>query len=200
MRTLLSRRPERNINKDRCRRLVWESLEERLALSTLTPDAVQVQPTVVTGLRSGVHTQSTSLVIFFSQPMGVASVQDVNNYILLGQRSGRDPIVSALYDAATQSVTLQPKRRLKLHFDYFLQIRAQGPNPVSNVQGMALNGDYGSYQGIDYTALIRGFSVTSSIPNLQANPPTMMARVTTIRHAFLPQHTTPAPGHNFVAS
>jgi hypothetical protein len=135
-----------------------------------------VPPTVVAGQRIGVHNHGTSLVIAFSQPMDVASVQDVNNYILLGQRSGRNPIVSATYDAAKHTVTLRPKRRLNLHFDYFLEIEAQGANPVSSAQGIALDGAYNGFAGIDFTAIIRKFTLTPSIPNNQGGGPSPTIR------------------------
>jgi hypothetical protein len=192
---------------------VLERLEPRLALSgTANFGAPALDgptpPFVVSGLRSGIHAQPTEIVITFNQPMNVASVQDVNNYILLGQRSGRTPFVSAIYDPATQSVTLHPRRRIKLHFDFFLQIRAQGPHPVSNAAGIALDGSYSGNAGIDFTALIRGFSVTSSIPNNQPTAPAptaSSARLSALRSAstspgLTTLHLAPALRHHHAAS
>jgi hypothetical protein len=151
------------------------------------PDAPPVPPTVVSGQRVGVHSQPTSLVITFSQPMDVRSVQDVNNYILLGQRSGRDPIVSATYDAATHSVTLHPKKRLRLFFNYYLQIKAQGTHPVRSAEGVALDGDYGGFAGIDFVGIVRKSTITPAVPNTQGSSATAV-KATSAPRRIRPHH------------
>ena len=56
-----------------------------------------------------------------------------------------------------------------------LEITAQGPHPVSSAAGIALDGDYSGRAGIDFTAVVRRLSVTSSIPNNQAAAASIMA-------------------------
>jgi hypothetical protein len=146
-------------------------------------DLPMAPPTVAASLRTGVHHNPTMFVIRFDQPMDPVSVQNVNNYILLGQRSGRDPIISAIYDPATQTVTLRPKRHVNLHFDYFLQIVAQGPQAVSSATGIPLDGDYGGYPGIDFVGVVRRFAVTPSVPKPPpSHPKVTAASLTKKRH------------------
>src|SRR6185503_15808652 len=79
--------------------------------------------------RFGFHLAPTFLALTFSTDADPARAGDIRNYRLVGP--GRDgrlgtaddrpiPLTSAVYDAATRTVTLSPNRLLNVHFSYQL--------------------------------------------------------------------------------
>jgi hypothetical protein len=113
------------------------------ATVTLTPSFAPV--TVVSLERFGFHAQPTLLVVGFSGPLDAASAQDLSNYSLtLFTRGGRlrhaIRLVKATYDAATETVSLQPKERLPLQFHYSLTINASTPTGVRDTSVRLLDG------------------------------------------------------------
>jgi type VI secretion system secreted protein VgrG len=75
----------------------------------------------------------------FNQQLDPARAEDVSEYQLVGPRGRIDPIISAVYDPATQTVTLHPKRRVNLHRTYRLTVDGTGVGGLTDVQGLLLN-------------------------------------------------------------
>ena len=71
--------------------------------------------------RYGFHQQPTFLVLYFNSPLEVVSAENVANYTIAGPirrrgQSGHQIFVrKAVYDPASQTVTLIPAGRLKIH-------------------------------------------------------------------------------------
>jgi hypothetical protein len=87
---------------------------------------VAVAPAVLALQRFGFGDQPTTLMVSFSAAIDPARAQDLRNYRLVGRGPGRlgRPIglLSAAYDPSTESVTLEPARRLPLHRSFVLSI------------------------------------------------------------------------------
>ncbi|MFO0951631.1 MAG: Ig-like domain-containing protein [Isosphaeraceae bacterium] len=121
-------------------------------------------PPQVTGLyRFGIHWQPTRVVLTFSRPMDAASVQFAANYaIVTGPQYHYRVVrvVSARYDAATQSVILTPAVRLNVHYTYTLVVNAQQPFGVKSAAGLYLDG---AGNGTAGTNLVRRFGIESLV-------------------------------------
>jgi SdrD B-like domain len=83
-------------------------------------------PTVTTVDRFGVHDQPTVIYLTFSTPLDPTSAQNVANYQIFGPTDSRSPapvpIQSAVYNASTDSVTLNLGERLQVHHPYTLTV------------------------------------------------------------------------------
>ena len=66
-------------------------------------------PTVVTVKRFGIHMQQTVLVLSFNDGLDPTSAQNLNNYKIVGPDGRAVRIGSAVFDPATNSVTLRPR-------------------------------------------------------------------------------------------
>ncbi|QEH32331.1 FG-GAP repeat protein [Aquisphaera giovannonii] len=85
--------------------------------------AVVPTPLHVTGLaRYGYHMQPTYLLLSLDGPAASAAAQDPSNYRVVGPLGGRVRVVRAVYDPASQTVTLAMAGRLKLHARYRLTV------------------------------------------------------------------------------
>jgi hypothetical protein len=121
----------------------------------VTPRVVAAPPTVLRGRLLTDHRHRTTIQVSFSEAMSVASVQDVNNYILWDPRGRLVPITAATYDAATQTVMLRPKRNLLSRRDYTLEIKGQGATPVTGATGVPLDGMKTGQPGDNYYGTLR---------------------------------------------
>ena len=79
---------------------IGELMSENNDFGTLTP------PSIGGVQRFGVHMQPVQVVLTVTQQMDPASTENLHDYQLIGPGGRRVPISSAVYDAATQSVTL----------------------------------------------------------------------------------------------
>lgn len=120
-------------------------------------------PKVKEVLRYGIHHQPTVLTVAYDQPMNVASVQNVQNYVIV--HAGHDhrygtrddifiPVTSATYDVASQTVSINPSRRLGLHRRYKFVIDGQAPGGVANAQGIYLDGAGTGTPGTDFEMIV----------------------------------------------
>lgn len=118
-------------------------------------------PHVVDLIRRGRFTDPTRIDIVFSGPLDPASAKDVNNYLLFGagrdHKLGtgddlRDRILSATYDAATNTVTLAPKYRLNWFDPSKLVILSGTQHAVLGATGLALDGNNDGVPGGPYVA------------------------------------------------
>ena len=105
----------------------------------LLPDALNVSSV----RRFGVHNQPTLVVLSFSTPLDPATAQNVFNYRIVGPTDsstpGVIPIRAAIFDAATNTVTLQLGKRLQLHHPYTLTVtglRSTLGSPLSGNNGI----------------------------------------------------------------
>ena len=87
---------------------------------------------VINVQRFGIHHQPTQIVVTFNGPLTPAEAENVNNYHLFtrgpdGKFSHEVPITSAVYDPATNSVTLTAAHQINVH--HFSEIAVTNPCP-----------------------------------------------------------------------
>jgi uncharacterized repeat protein (TIGR01451 family) len=112
-------------------------------------------PTVVSLERLGFHEQPTLLVLSFSEPLDAARAQDLRNYQLTliahgGALHRSVSLTGAVYNATTDSVTLQPAQLLPLRFHYKLVVNGSTPTGVASSSGVLLDGAGNGVPGSDY--------------------------------------------------
>ena len=120
-----------------------------VTIRTATP------PAVISLARYGFHTQPTSFVIGFNTSLVAATAQDVDNYEIVqigpgGNTSAPIPIASAIYDAATDTVTLYPSRLVYLYADYVLTVNGTAPYGLISTTGIRLGGTTVGGPGANY--------------------------------------------------
>jgi hypothetical protein len=91
-----------------------------------------VCPMVVNVQRIGVHHQPTQIVVTFNGPLTAAQAENISNYHLFtlgrdGRFSREDRIVSAVYNPATNSVTLTAALHTNIH--HLAEITVTNPCP-----------------------------------------------------------------------
>ncbi|MBV8316042.1 MAG: choice-of-anchor E domain-containing protein [Planctomycetaceae bacterium] len=70
--------------------------------------------------RIGVHNQTTQLIVAFSGTVNPTLAENVNNYSIIASDGTKIAVVSAVYDATTNSVTLTPAKKLNAHYTFTL--------------------------------------------------------------------------------
>ena len=104
--------------------------------------------------RFGVHLQPTLIVLTFNTPLNPATAQNVANYQIFGPTDSKHPasipIISAVYNPATDMVTLHLGARLQVHHPYRLTI-----NGIVNSTGSLLVGSNGVAGSTNATTLDR---------------------------------------------
>jgi hypothetical protein len=83
-------------------------------------------PTPSPVVRIGVHRQKTQLIVPFQGAVNPALANDPSNYTVIVSPTQHVPIVSARYNAVTNSVTLLPAQRLNFHNQYVLSFYLPG--------------------------------------------------------------------------
>jgi hypothetical protein len=120
-------------------------------------------PRVVSLRRFGVHDHPTLLVLNFNEPMDAAKADNLANYRLVvavpdhrpGVEDGRTiRIRRALYDAASQTVTLWPIRKLPLRRTFLLTVKGTPPGGLTNASGTFLDGAGTGQTGSDYVGIV----------------------------------------------
>jgi hypothetical protein len=111
-------------------------------------------PTVVNVKRFGIHMQPTELVLSFNDGLDPTSAQNLSNYKIVGPAGHAVRIGSAVFDDATNTVTLHPTRRINLHHTYRLTVIGTGPHGVTNTEGIPLDGADTGNPGSDYTGTL----------------------------------------------
>jgi hypothetical protein len=117
---------------------------------------------VVSVERVGYHARPTSLVVAFNTPLDAASAEDLANYRLTVAGQARPiPLIAATYDAATETVTLQPNRLLPLRRRYELTVVGTPPGGVKGADGQFLDGGEGQGgRGSNYVTTITRRNLT----------------------------------------
>ena len=123
------------------------SVEVVPAVTNPTPDG----PQVMSVARYGYHDQKTYLVIYFNDPLDPTSAENITNYTIAGpvhepgHPSHRIHVGAAIFDSATNSVTLVPTARINIHHTYTLTINGTTPSGVTNSSGLLLD-EVGNHQ------------------------------------------------------
>ena len=117
---------------------------------------------IVSQRRHGSGFQPTTVVLQFNEPLNASSASNLSHYVLidlgpdkkLGTSDNRQiRVIAAVYDAATETVTLLPRARLALNKAYFVQVRG-----VTSVYGNVLDGYANNTPGSPYDALFHGYN------------------------------------------
>ena len=77
--------------------------------------------------RIGVHKQPTQLIVAFSGTVNPILAQNVNNYSIIASNGVKIGILSAVFNPATNSVTLTPATKLNPHLKFQLSRHAPLP-------------------------------------------------------------------------
>jgi len=96
-----------------------------------TPPPTPMCPTPVSIGRIGLHHQKTLLILAFSGSVNPTLAEDTSNYSVITRGGRRIAIVSATFNPTTNSVTLQPARRLNVHLHFQLSVKIPCPNAES---------------------------------------------------------------------
>ncbi len=91
----------------------------------------------------------------FNTSLVAAAAQNVANYQIVqigagGSVSAPIPIVSAIYDAATDTVTLNPSRQLYLYGHYVLTVNGMAPYGLISTTGIRLGATTVGGPGVNY--------------------------------------------------
>jgi hypothetical protein len=78
--------------------------------------------------RFGIHRQKTELVLPFTGAVDPTLASNPNNYTVIASPTDHIAIISAKYNAATNSVTLIPARRLNVHYHFTLSFHLPCPS------------------------------------------------------------------------
>jgi parallel beta-helix repeat protein len=97
-------------------------------------------PKVTAVARYGFHDQSTYLMLSFDSSLTPALAETVSNYVIIGPGGHRMKVASAIYDPATNTVTLVPAERLSIHKSYRLTVNGEAPSGLTNLAGLLLDG------------------------------------------------------------
>ncbi len=134
----------------------------------VVPPAVD-GPTVVAVKRFGIHMQPTALELSFNDGLDPTSAQDLSNYKIVGPGGHSVRVGSALFDAATNTVTLEPTRRINLHHTYRLTVIGSGPHGVTNTEGIPLDGANSGEPGSNYRGTLTWRNVVWAPGDLDKN-------------------------------
>ena len=92
-------------------------------------------PTVRSVKRFGIHMQPTVLVVSFNEALDPASAANLNNYKITDPSGRSVRISSAVFDAATNTLTLRPAKRINLHHTYQLELVGTGTDGIRSTKG-----------------------------------------------------------------
>jgi hypothetical protein len=129
---------------------VWE-----LAIPTTPPTVVNLQ-------RLGYHSQPTSIVLTFSEPMDASRSEALDNYSLVEVGLGHHQVIrlnAAKYNATAHTITLVPSQSLNLQLVYRLTVNGTSSTGLTNTSGALLDGNGDGTPGRNYVAVLRGFGL-----------------------------------------
>ena len=157
----------------------------------------------VTGVeRYGYHDQATYLVIYFNDPLDPTSAENVSNFTIAGpvnepgHTSHRIHVGSAIFDSATNSVTLVPTGRINIHHTYTLTINGTTSSGVTNTSGLLLdqvgNGQPGrnNITSLTWRNLAGRASTLPTLGLVDAARPSKTIAKTATEHTYTTLHTT----------
>ena len=132
-------------------------------------------PEVVALHRLGIHAQPTQITLTFNEGVIQSGAENVANYRIIaacadGQFGPHDArtirIKSAVYNPATDTVTLTPVHRLNWHRRYEIKVNGSSPTGLTDLFGNLLDGARNGKTGSDYVAVFRhwGIDPTYHVP------------------------------------
>jgi hypothetical protein len=154
--------------------------------------------------RFGIHAQPTTLVLTFDKPLEPTLAQDSANYriVELGGSGRPIGIKAAVYDSATQTVTLSPVHHLNLHDRFRLTVVGTGANGLTDTSGDLLDGRGDGDRGSDFITIVtaKNLVLTTTDPAIVRAYEKIIAKLdarlgaaVAVRHHGLrdgPPHTT----------
>jgi len=150
-------------------------------------------PQVTEFLRDGYHMMPTTLVLTFDQALDPTTAQDAKDYRIIGPKGRVIRIKSAVYDPATLSVTLDPKQRLNIHYQYKLIVDGSASGGVTNTEGQLLDGENDGKPGSDYRASITWRNLVLDPPLSSKN--SRQSKTTTTKEHRPNSHSAHAVSH-----
>jgi hypothetical protein len=157
---------------------------------TATVTTVTAAPTVVSFQRFGYHEEPTLLRLTFSTPMDPGRADNVHNYVLVMVTPGKNgtvhyskpiPILSAQYDAASQSVTLRMGIHVNVYHLYQLHVLGAVGKGLTSSSGVPLAGKAG-VSGTDFVGNLTIQTIVGPslpAPHLWTTPPKWYPRTPT---------------------
>ncbi len=112
-------------------------------------------PQVTSMKRYGFHLQPTYVLLSFNGPLDPTSAQNPENYQILGPNGHQIAVASAIYDPATDTVTLVPAERLNIHQSFLLTVNGAAPSGLMNPSKVAMEGAGPGQIGSNYVTTIR---------------------------------------------
>jgi virginiamycin B lyase len=108
---------------------------------TPADNSVALATAIASVQRTGIHGQPTTLVLRFGAPVDPAWAQNTDNYrlVVLGGSHRTIRVKSAVYDAATRTVTLKPVHRLNLHNLFRFTVVGSGTSGPTDPSGRLPN-------------------------------------------------------------
>ena len=123
-------------------------------------------PQVIGVARYGYHRMPTEVVLTFNQPLDPSRAQDPANYLISSSLGRPVKVAAAVYDAANDTVTIYPSRRLNVHQIFVLTVNGEGPFGVTSTNGELLDGSGSGRPGGDFvTAIDRQTLAGPSLPD-----------------------------------
>jgi virginiamycin B lyase len=129
---------------------------------------VTLTTTIASVQRMGIHGQPTTLVLTFGTPVDAAWAQDTGNYhvVALGGSRRKIRFKSAVYDAATRTVTLRLVHRLNLHDLFRLTVVGPGTSGQTDASGHSPNSSKTTAErGSSFTAIISAADLVLTTTN-----------------------------------
>jgi hypothetical protein len=111
-------------------------------------------PRVVSVKRYGFHMHPTVLVVSFDDGLDPTSAVNLSNFRITDPAGRSVRIRSAVFDAASNAVTLRPAERINLHHTYHFKVIGTGPHGVCDTQGILLDGANTGTPGSDYSGTL----------------------------------------------
>ncbi|MGP8008405.1 MAG: hypothetical protein ACLP2J_15420, partial [Acidimicrobiales bacterium] len=128
--------------------------QETTIIASINPITSTDGPRITLVQRYGIHMNPTTIVLTFNQPLDPARAQDVHEYRLVDPQGHLVPITSAVYDPATNTVTLHPRDRIDLHHPYKLTVDGASASGLTSSSGLLLDGKDSGKPGSNYVATI----------------------------------------------
>jgi uncharacterized repeat protein (TIGR01451 family) len=133
-------------------------------LGSQTSSTLQIQdvdpdftpPTVSSVTWSGNAAMISTITLGFSAPLASAQAELISNYVLMNTAKGNriDPIVAAVYNPATFSVTITPETPIPSNQYFELEAIGTGSSAIRDIAGNVLDGAGNGAPGSNYAVLI----------------------------------------------
>jgi Bacterial Ig-like domain (group 3)/Right handed beta helix region/Bacterial Ig-like domain len=140
----------------------------------VAPPPPVIAPTVTQVNWFDNRASATTIAISFSEAINLASAQNTSDYTILtagrhgqfgGEGSKRIRVTKAVYDAGSQTVTLDPSRRLNINHRYELIVSGQAPKGVASANAVMLDGADNGQPGTNYVGVLDKQNLILDPPN-----------------------------------